>query len=70
MRKINLRYFDSGEVGLSIDETTSSDRAKELLAVFAMAAGSSQVCGFDELPELITLKEEQLRESPLSLIHI
>ncbi|HHU25424.1 MAG TPA: aminomethyl-transferring glycine dehydrogenase [Bacteroidales bacterium] len=64
MRKINLRYFDSGEVGLSIDETTSSDRAKELLAVFAMAAGSSQVCGFDELPELITLKEEQLRESP------
>ena len=68
MRKINLRYFDSGEVGLSIDETTSGDRAKELLAVFAMAAGSSRVCEFDELPELITLKEEQLRKSPF-LMH-
>ncbi len=63
MRKINLRYFDSGEVGISIDETTNDERAKELLAVFAMAAGSSRVCKFDELPELITIKEHQLRKS-------
>lgn len=63
MRGINLRYFDSGEVGVSIDETTNCTRAQELLAVFAMAVGSSRVCAFDKLPEKITLKEHQLRTS-------
>src|SRR5690554_829524 len=63
MRGINLRYFDSGEVGVSIDETTNRARAQELLAVFAMAVGSSRVCAFDKLPEKMTLKEHQLRTS-------
>jgi len=42
IRNINLRYFKSGEIGISIDETTNSYRAHELLAVFAMAAGQLQ----------------------------
>ena len=63
MREINLRYFDNGMVGISIDETTNYYRIHELLAVFAMAAGSSKVFLIDELPEKVTLREEQLRSS-------
>jgi len=63
IRNINLRYFKSGEIGISIDETTNSYRAHELLAVFAMAAGSSKVFMIDDLPQKITLTQEQLRTS-------
>jgi len=63
MREINLRYFETGEVGISIDETTNDYRVHELLAVFAMAAGSAKVFMIDELPVKITLKEGQLRKS-------
>ena len=63
IRNINLRYFKSGEIGISIDETTNSYRAHELLAVFAMAAGNSNVFMIDDLPPKITLTQEQLRTS-------
>lgn len=63
MRDINLRYFPTGEIGISIDETTESYRVHELLAVFAMAVGSSKVFMIDDLPEKMTLKSEQLRQS-------
>lgn len=63
LRHINLRYFKSGEVGLSIDETTNDYRVHELLAAFAMAAGSSKVFMIDDLPETCSLKTEQLRTS-------
>ncbi|MEA4918372.1 MAG: aminomethyl-transferring glycine dehydrogenase [Proteiniphilum sp.] len=62
-RCINLRYFDNGEVGISIDETTNAYRVYELLAAFAMAAGSSKVYLLEELPVKNTLKESQLRKS-------
>src|SRR5690554_3536442 len=32
-REINLRYFENGEIGISIDETTNEERLQELLAV-------------------------------------
>lgn len=63
MRDINLRYFKTGEVGISIDETTNDYRVHELLALFAMAAGSAKVFMIDDLPAKITLKEGQLRKS-------
>src|SRR5690606_11498367 len=62
MRSINLRYFESGEIGISIDETTNAYRVHELLAVFAMSAGSSKVFMIDELPEKLSLKDHQLRK--------
>jgi glycine dehydrogenase len=64
LRSINLRYFETGEIGISIDETTNDYRAHELLAVFAMAAGSSKVFMFDDLPEKISLRNSFLRTSP------
>ena len=63
MREINLRYFETGEIGISIDETTNDYRVHELLALFAMAAGSAKVFMIDDLPVKITLKEGQLRKS-------
>ena len=63
LRTINLRYFETGEIGISIDETTDDYRVHELLAVFAMAAGSSKVFMIDDLPEKKTLKDYQLRKS-------
>lgn len=63
MRDINLRYFKSGEVGISIDETITEYKAHELLAVFALSIGSFKVFLIDDLPEKITLKKEFLRES-------
>ncbi|NLY24393.1 MAG: aminomethyl-transferring glycine dehydrogenase [Bacteroidales bacterium] len=63
MRDINLRYFETGEIGISIDETTNDYRVHELLALFAMAAGSAKVFMIDELPAKVTLKEGQIRKS-------
>lgn len=63
LRFINLRYFETGEIGISIDETTDAYRVHELLAVFAMAAGSSKVFMIDDMLEKITLDVNQLRKS-------
>lgn len=64
MRGINFRYFETGEVGISIDETTDAYRVHELLAVFAMAVGSSKVFMIDDLPEKVTLPAHLLRTTP------
>lgn len=63
MRDINLRYYEAGEVGISIDETITEYKAHELLAVFSMAAGRMEVFMIDDLPEKITIKDEFLRKS-------
>lgn len=63
MRNINLRYFETGEIGISIDETTNGYRVHELLAVFAMSVGSSKVFTVDDLSEKRTLSEAFLRKS-------
>lgn len=63
MRDINLRYFDDGFVGLSLDETITEYKVHELLAVFSMAAGRSKVYMIDDLPEKLIIKKEFLRTS-------
>ncbi len=37
-KEVNLRYFDNGDVGFSIDETTDTAAAGILLSIFAIAA--------------------------------
>jgi glycine dehydrogenase len=63
LQEINLRYFETGEIGISIDETTNSYRVHELLSVFASASGVSKIFSIDYLSEKLTLKEEFLRKS-------
>lgn len=62
-RNINLRYFESGEIGISVDETTNEYRLQELLAVFAMVTGSSKVFTIENFENKSTLPEEFLRTS-------
>lgn len=61
MRDINLRYYPSGEVGISIDETINEYKAHELLAVFALSKGNSKVFMIDELPEKNNIDRKFLR---------
>ncbi len=63
MRKINLRVFKTGEIGVSVDETTTPYRLHELLAVFSMAVASAKEISIDEIPEKIVLSENYLRTS-------
>lgn len=63
MRDINLRYFSTGEVGLSIDETITDFKAHELLAVFALSKGGSKVFMIDDLPEKCSIQDKFLRKS-------
>jgi len=63
MRDINLRYFPTGEIGISIDETITEYKAHELIAVFALSVGNNKVNMIDDLPEKMTIKNEFLRKS-------
>ena len=61
--RVNLRYFETGEVGISIDETTLPDDIGILLYIFASARKT------DYLPETeitgkITLPAELQRKTP------
>lgn len=63
MRDINLRYYEAGEVGLSIDETITEFKAHELLAVFSLAVGRMKVYMIDDLPEKMAISDTFLRKS-------
>ncbi|SFC19367.1 glycine dehydrogenase [Flexibacter flexilis DSM 6793] len=54
--EINLRYFqESAHVGISLDETTSLEEVKALLAVFAKAAERAVNFSVEELAENVEL---------------
>lgn len=38
-KNVNLRYFDKGQVGFSLDETTDINAVNVLISIFAIAAG-------------------------------
>lgn len=63
MRDINLRYFSTGEVGISVDETITEYKAHELLAVFSLSVNRMKVYMIDDLPEKMTIKDTFLRKS-------
>lgn len=63
MREINLRYFENGEIGISIDETTNESRANDLLAVFAMVVGSDKANLSDKFSEKTTIPNNLFRTS-------
>lgn len=64
-RMINFHYFETGEIGVSFDETTDLPRVRELLAIFAMAAGNDKLFFENGLVEKITLPQVALRSSEI-----
>ena len=65
--EVNLRYFDNGNVGLSIDETTDVEAVNVLLSIFGIAAEKDYPTVSD-IPQLCTLPTEFKRQSPY-LVH-
>ena len=61
-KKTNLRYFDNGDVGFSIDETTTVADANHLLQIFAIAAETT-VNEVNDIPESSTISRELRRRS-------
>ncbi|KAA6344260.1 Glycine dehydrogenase (decarboxylating) [termite gut metagenome] len=62
-KEVNLRYFDNGDVGFSIDETTHSANATILLSIFAIAAGKDYPKVNDSV-QLDTIHKSLKRQSP------
>ncbi|MGW8122343.1 aminomethyl-transferring glycine dehydrogenase [Roseivirga echinicomitans] len=56
VNEINFRYFEDGDIGISVDETTRVDDIQEILDVFAEASG--QVVKFDLDAEASNLEVE------------
>lgn len=63
MRDMNFRYFPTGEIGISIDETITEYKAHELLAVFTLCVGKFKVFLIDDLPEKIIINDKFKRTS-------
>jgi glycine dehydrogenase len=61
--EINLRYFDSKHVGISVDETTSPEDIATLVSVFASAEGKS-VPAFSVNGQAITWPASLRRTTP------
>ncbi len=61
-KKVNLRYFDNGDIGISIDETTDIHDINVLLCLFSIAA-EKEFSEITELPEVGSVKEIFKRKS-------
>ena len=60
--QVNLRYFDNGNVGLSVDETTDIEAVNVLLSIFGIAAGKDYP-SVSDIPQANTLHEAFKRHS-------
>lgn len=61
-KEVNLRYFDNGDVGFSIDETTDITAANILLSIFAIAA-EKDYQKINEIPDANVFSKELKRQS-------
>ncbi|MCK9167132.1 MAG: aminomethyl-transferring glycine dehydrogenase [Bacteroidales bacterium] len=65
-KKMNFRFFGTGHVGISLDETTSLDDVNDILEVFAVAANkefSSFICDPEGCKKITTLPDSLARKS-------
>lgn len=61
-KQVNLRYFENGDVGMSIDETTDIAAVNILLSIFAIAA-EKDWNKVDDVPVQISICNELKRKS-------
>ena len=75
-REMNFRYFDNG-VGIALDETTRIDDVKDILEVFANAAGKNLTINIEEesqnlklnWPDTLIRKSEYLQHPVFNIHH-
>jgi glycine dehydrogenase len=68
-REINLRYFENGDIGISVDETTSEADLNKLLEVFA-ATKKKKFTNIQVFDDRIWLQKEMLRTDNFMQQHI
>lgn len=61
-KEINLRYFENGMVGISIDETTDIKKVNILISAFAIAA-EEVVQDITDIPDASSLNSEMSRQT-------
>ena len=74
--EVNFNYFETGEIGLSIDETTDLNDVNTLIEIFATAAGNTPVyaemediTGLRSFDESLERKSEFLTSDVFNLYH-
>lgn len=61
-KEVNLRYFKNGDIGITLDETTTDKDVHLLLSIFAIAAEES-VLDTPEIPESSSITRELRRRT-------
>lgn len=61
-KEVNLRYFENGNVGVSIDETTDVCAVNTLISIFAIAA-EKDYSKIEEIKQTSTINEDLQRKS-------
>ena len=67
--EVNFHYFESGEIGISFDETTDIDDVNTLIEVLATADGNSSVFAEENELEGLTSIDENLERKSAYLTH-
>ncbi len=67
--EVNFRYFESGEIGISFDETTDINNVNTLIEILATADGNSPVFAEEEELEGLTSLDENLERKSTYLTH-
>ena len=62
-KEVNLRYYENGDVGFSIDETTDVTATNVLLSIFAIAAGKDYQ-KVENVPEKSNIDKALKRTTP------
>ncbi|MFY0593783.1 aminomethyl-transferring glycine dehydrogenase [Roseivirga sp.] len=69
-KEINFRYFENGDVGISVDETTGLADLQTVLDVFAEATGNSQNLDLETLAKAVEIDfPETLKRTSDFLTH-
>ena len=72
-KEINLRYINNQEVGISLNETTTPERVKELMEVFATAKGKAtptvEILNTDTIPDSQRRQSSFLQHSVFNKYH-
>jgi glycine dehydrogenase len=62
---VNFRYFETGEIGISIDETTDADDVDVLLDIFASAAeNQASFTNGEDFASITSLDDRVIRKEP------
>lgn len=62
-KEVNLYYYCNGDIGISIDETTSITDINTLISIFTIAIGKEPE-KITNIPEVCKIKKEQKRTTP------